>query len=82
MSTSWFNRQMCSWSVRNPFKPELRPLTVGRAASGSTSALVQFGGNDWLRRVLPVAPRPREGPLTEQIAGVQPWRRERVLVHH
>src|SRR6516225_9021459 len=28
-----------------------------------------------LRRVSPVASRPREGPLTELIAGAQPWRR-------
>jgi hypothetical protein len=32
------------------------------------------------RRVLPLAPRPREGPLTEPTAGVQPWPRERVLM--
>src|SRR5437667_12242816 len=31
------------------------------------------------RRVSPVAPRPREGPLTEPTAGAQPWPRERVL---
>jgi hypothetical protein len=37
--------------------------------------------NDRLRRVVsPVAPRPREGPLTEPTAGVQPWPRERVLM--
>ena len=28
----------------------------------------------------PVAPRPREGPLTEPRAVAQPWRRERVLM--
>jgi hypothetical protein len=28
----------------------------------------------------PVAPRPREGPLTEPTAVAQPWRRERVLM--
>ena len=32
------------------------------------------------RRVSPVAPRPREGPLTEPTAGVQPWPRERVIL--
>jgi hypothetical protein len=31
-------------------------------------------------RVSPVAPRPREGPLTEPTAGAQPWPRERVLL--
>src|SRR6516225_9618137 len=33
-----------------------------------------------LRRVSPVAPRPREGPLTEPIAGAQPRQQERVLM--
>jgi len=32
------------------------------------------------RPVSPVAPRPREGPLTEPTAGAQPWPRERVLM--
>jgi hypothetical protein len=32
------------------------------------------------RRVSPVAPRPREGPLNEPKAGAQPWPRERVLM--
>jgi hypothetical protein len=36
--------------------------------------------NEISGRVSPVAPRPREGPLTEPIAGVQPWPRERVLM--
>jgi hypothetical protein len=36
--------------------------------------------NCWNRRVLPVAPRPREGPLTEPTAGPQPCPRERVLM--
>jgi len=34
------------------------------------------------RRVSPVAPRPREGPLTEPIAGAQPRPQERVLMPH
>jgi hypothetical protein len=34
------------------------------------------------RRVSPVAPRRREGPLTEPTAGAQPWPRERVLMPH
>jgi hypothetical protein len=34
------------------------------------------------RRVSPVAPRPREGPLTGPTAGAQPWPRERVLMPH
>jgi hypothetical protein len=38
--------------------------------------------NGWFRRVSPVDPRPREGPLTEPTAGVQPWPRERVLMPH
>src|ERR1700736_3609512 len=36
--------------------------------------------NDRKRRVSPVAPRPREGPMTEPTAGAQPWPRERVLM--
>jgi hypothetical protein len=36
--------------------------------------------NGWLRRILPVAPRPREGPLTKPTAGAQPWSRDRVLM--
>jgi len=32
------------------------------------------------RRVSPVAPRLREGPLTEPIAGAQPWLREHVFM--
>jgi hypothetical protein len=31
------------------------------------------------RRVSPIAPPPREGPLTEPTRDAQPWRRERVL---
>ena len=38
--------------------------------------------NGGYRRVSPVAPRPREGPLTEPTAGARPWQRERVLVPH
>jgi hypothetical protein len=34
------------------------------------------------RRVSPVAPRPREGPLPEPAAGAQPWPRERFLMPH
>src|SRR6516225_1223941 len=32
------------------------------------------------RRISPVAPRPRAGPLTEPTAGAQRWPRERVLM--
>ena len=32
-------------------------------------------------RVSSVAPRSREGPLTEPTAGAQPWPRERLLMH-
>ena len=38
--------------------------------------------NGGYRRVSPVAPRPREGPLTEPIAGVQSRPQERVLMPH
>src|SRR5262249_26503127 len=37
-------------------------------------------GNGGLRRVVIVATRPREGPLTEPRAGAQPWPRERILM--
>jgi len=36
--------------------------------------------DDSSRRVSPITPRPREGRLTEPIAGAQPWPRERVLM--
>ena len=36
--------------------------------------------HDRYRRVSPVAPRHREGPLTEPTAGAQPWPRERVIM--
>jgi hypothetical protein len=38
--------------------------------------------DDRFRRVSPVAPRPREGLLTEPTAGAQPWPRERVFMPH
>ena len=57
-----------------------RVLAGGGIASGSSPTLVQLVGNDWFRRVSPVAPRPREGPLTEPIAGAQPPPHERVLM--
>jgi hypothetical protein len=62
-----------------PFGPPstIRATTYARhrstGASGSRVA-------DCFRRVSPVAPRPREGPLTEPTAGAQPWPRERVLM--
>src|ERR1700746_2256748 len=46
---------------------------------GRTPAPVHRSGNGWLRRVSPVAPRPREGPLTEPTAGARPRPQERVL---
>jgi len=44
------------------------PVGSARPANGS------------LRRVSSVAPRPRDGPLTEPTADAQPWPRERVLM--
>jgi len=38
------------------------------------------GSNGRFRRISPVAPRPREGPLTEPTADAQPWPRERILM--
>ena len=34
------------------------------------------------RRILPIAGRPSEGPLTERTADVRAWRRELVFVPH
>ena len=39
-------------------------------------------GNVWNRRVLPIAPRPRECPVTEPTAGAQRRPQERVLMPH
>src|SRR6516225_278531 len=36
--------------------------------------------NGWLRRFSPVAPRSREGPLTEPTTAAQPYRRQLVLM--
>jgi len=40
----------------------------------------RIGWKGRFRRVSPVARRPREGPLTEPIAGAQPRPQERVLM--
>jgi hypothetical protein len=45
-----------------------------------TLTILSCPANGRNRRVSPVAPRPRESPLTEPTAGVQPWPRERVLM--
>jgi len=37
--------------------------------------VVRYSKNGCCRRVSPVAPHAREGPLTEPTAGAQPWRR-------
>src|ERR1700757_3616893 len=50
------------------------------AASRPDPAHDWADGNIRLRRVSPVAPRPREGPLTEPTAGAQPWPRKRALM--
>jgi len=50
------------------------------SAPGRLQRLDHYPTNGRNRRVSPVAPRPREGPLTEPTAGPQPWPRERVLV--
>ena len=51
-----------------------------RVAEGRTSPFGGESGKVRNRRVSPVGPRPREGPLTEPTAGAQPWPRERVLM--
>jgi hypothetical protein len=47
----------------------LNPFATGRPDGGS-------------RCVLPVAPRPDQGLLSDHVAAAQPWRRERVFVPH
>ena len=53
-----------------------------RSASDRTSPLRGEGGKDRNRRLSPIPVRPDEGPLTEPRAGVQPTRRELVLMPH
>jgi hypothetical protein len=61
-----------------------RPMPSGQriATLGSMLLVARPTANGRYRRVSPVSPRPREGPLTEPTAGAQPWRRERVLMPH
>jgi len=42
--------------------------------------LSDFGGDDRLRRVSPIAVCPGDGPLTERTAGVQPAQSEQVFL--
>jgi len=53
-----------------------------RTASGRTLPIDLGPVNDQNRRVLPIAVRLGEGPLTERTAGVQPRPRERVFMPH
>ena len=59
--------------------PSRCPRLMGMASSGrerGALAIVQVR----CRRVSPIAPRPRECPLTEPTAGAQRWLREGVLM--
>ena len=87
-----FTRVVEFFAIRGPVKRLKRSLPWeasgddprGQLVAWSTTALgFPFRGNGgkvWNRRISPVAPRPREGPLTEPTAAPQPWRRERVLM--
>jgi len=55
------------------------PGTAG-SATGRTFAAVRRGGIVRFRRVSPIPPRSRKGPLTEPIADAQPRSQERVLM--
>jgi hypothetical protein len=63
-------------AVDDPCPPAVK---VGSGSSWAEPRCHAKGRN---RPVSPVAPRRREGPLTEPTAGVQPWPRERVLMPH
>jgi hypothetical protein len=69
---------------RLPRRPRLRPTQFACQPRMSVWSRVHqlpaTAVNGCCRRVSPVAPRPREGPLTEPTAGAQPWPRERVLM--
>src|SRR5690348_16180690 len=56
--------------------------TAPQVAMRRTLTLRHGAATRRFRRVSPVAPRPREGPLTKPIAGAQPRRLERVLMPH
>jgi hypothetical protein len=59
-------------------------IAAGEASDrfGSNLPVPGESGKDRNRRVSPVVPRPREGPLTEPTAGAQPRPKERVLMPH
>ena len=65
----WGKGGHCRWRRRRSAKGRTLPLDLGPANGRS-------------RRVSLVAPRPREGPLTEPIAGTEPRPQERVLMPH
>ena len=61
--------------------PRSQDRTPASATPRDPSLATNYRGSGLvLRRVSPVAPRPREGPLTEPIAGAQPRPQERVLM--
>ena len=63
---------------------EAWPTALGQTASNHGRKLIRpaqrHGRNDQFRRVSPIAPRSRKGPLTEPIADAQPRSQERVLM--
>src|SRR6516162_8736265 len=61
--------------------PQSQDRTPASATPRDPSLATNYRGSGLvLRRVSPVARRPREGPLTEPIAGAQPRPQERVLM--
>ena len=59
---------------------EVLGTTFNRRSLLANRTAAPTAPNNCSRRVSPVVPRPREGPLTEPTAGAQPWPRERVLM--
>src|SRR6516225_5039120 len=65
---------MCACGNARDIGAPCRQFTFG----GGTARTGYLRSNARSRRVSPVAPRPREGPLTEPTAGAQPRPQERI----
>ena len=77
-STTWLSSRntMSGWHIAADM---LAALKIRYRVSSSAATYL---ANVWIRRVSPVAPRPRECPLTKQIAVVRARPEERVLMPH
>jgi hypothetical protein len=82
LNLEWNAAGLCSGRMIGSAAPALALQICRDSGPCSFDAADDREGDDRFRRVSPVAPRPREGPLTEPTAGVQPWPRERVLMPH